>query len=261
MSGGGGGGPLSVAPSGRRVLVTGAAGGIGRAVVEALATCGCHVAACDVTAAVEDVAGATASAVFDVRDQSATADAVASVVERLGGCDAVIANAGVVDTIHRAERFPDEDWRKDLETNLFGQFYVVQAAFDALRASGDGRVVLISSSAAETGIPGQVAYGAAKAGTVGMARTLAGEWARHGIRCNVVMPGFIATPKVRALPDALREALTQTIPLGRTGAVEELAGAVVFLLSPAAAYINGAVIRVDGGFGLNTGGLMTGSQT
>jgi len=92
-------------------------------------------------------------------------------------------------------------------------------------------------------------------------RTLAGEWARHGIRCNVVMPGFIATPKVRALPQPLVDALTATIPLARTGEVEELAGVVAFLLSPAAAYVNGAVIRVDGGFGLNTGGLMTGSNT
>ena len=121
-------------------------------------------------------------------------------MERLGGCDAVVANAGVVDTIHRAERFPEQEWRKDLETNLGGQFNVVRAAFDALAESDDGRIVLISSAAAETGLPGQVAYAAAKAGTVGMARTLAGEWGPRGIHCNVVMPGFIATPKVRALP-------------------------------------------------------------
>lgn len=248
--------PLSLAPSGRRVLVTGAAGGIGRAIVEALAGCGCQVAACDVTDAVQSVAGAGASAVFDVRDRSAVSDAVASVVQQLGGCDAVVGNAGVVDTIHRAERFPEEEWRKDLETNLSGQFHVAQAAFDSLKSSGDGRIVLISSVAAEMGIPGQAAYGASKAGTVGLARTLAGEWAPHGIRTNVIMPGFIATPKVKALPGPLRDALTSTIPLGRTGEVEELAGAVTFLLSPAAAYINGAVLRVDGGAGLNTGGLM-----
>jgi 3-oxoacyl-[acyl-carrier protein] reductase len=253
-------GPLSLAPSGRRVLVTGAAGGIGRAIVEALAGCGCQVAACDVTDAVQSVAGADASAVFDVRDRSAVSDAVASVVQQLGGCDAVVANAGVVDTIHRAERFPEEEWRRDLETNLSGQFHVAQAAFDSLKASGDGRIVLISSVAAEMGIPGQAAYGASKAGTVGLARTLAGEWAPHGIRTNVIMPGFIATPKVKALPGPLLDALTSTIPLGRTGEVDELAGAVTFLLSPAAAYINGAVLRVDGGAGLNTGGLMTGGK-
>jgi NAD(P)-dependent dehydrogenase (short-subunit alcohol dehydrogenase family) len=251
----------STSPHGRRVLLTGATGGIGRAIVEALAACDCQIGACDLTPDVEsafaDNAAVGASASFDVRDRAATETAVARIVERLGGCDAVVANAGVVDTIHRAERFPEDDWRKDLDTNLSGQFHVVQAAFSALAESGDGRIVLISSASAETGLPGQVAYTAAKAGIVGMARTLAAEWASRGVRCNVVMPGMIATPKVKALPDTMREALTRTIPLGRIGDTEELAGTVAFLLSPAAAYITGAVIRVDGGFGLSTGGLMS----
>lgn len=250
---------LSLAPSSRRVVVTGAAGGIGRAIVEALAACDCAVGACDVTQAVEEVPGASATASFDVRDRDAAAGAISALIERLGGCDAVVANAGVVDTIHRAERFPEEEWRKDVETNLSGQFNVVHAAFEALAQSGDGRVVLISSASAETGLPGQVAYTAAKAGVVGMARTLAAEWGSRGIRCNVVMPGLIGTPKVRALPEPMREAMSRSIPLGRIGETAELAGAVAFLLSPAAAYITGAVIRVDGGFGLSTAGLMTGS--
>jgi NAD(P)-dependent dehydrogenase (short-subunit alcohol dehydrogenase family) len=192
------------------------------------------------------------TATFDVRDADAVRSGVADAIAALGGCDAVIANAGVVDTIHRAERFADGEWRKDLETNLYGAFYLAQAAFGALEASGDGRVVVISSVGAESGIPGQVAYGASKAGLVGMIRTLAAEWASRGIRCNAVMPGFIATPKVRAMPDQVRRAVTAQIPLGRFGATEELAGAVSFLLSPAAAYITGAVLRVDGGFGLAT---------
>jgi NAD(P)-dependent dehydrogenase (short-subunit alcohol dehydrogenase family) len=132
---------------------------------------------------------------------------------------------------------------------------VIQAAFEALAASGDGRVVVTSSVAAEIGLPGQVAYGASKAGLVGMARTLAGEWGSRGIRCNVVMPGMIATPKVLAMPAGLQERLKPTIPLRRFGAVEELAGVVAFLLSPAAAYVNGAVLRVDGGFGLSPGAM------
>jgi 3-oxoacyl-[acyl-carrier protein] reductase len=241
----------STVPVGRRVIVTGAAGGIGRAIVESLAETGCRVAACDLPGTdVTAIDGAAVTATFDVRDRMALRAGVVDAIAGLGGCDAVIANAGVVDTIHRAERFSEEDWRKDLETNLHGAFYLAQAAFEALAASGDGRVVVISSAGAETGIPGQVAYGASKAGVVGMARTLAAEWASRGIRCNVVMPGFIATPKVRAMPAKVRATVLAGIPLQRFGATEELAGAVSFLLSPAAAYITGAVLRVDGGFGL-----------
>ena len=252
---------LSTAPEGRRVLVTGAAGGIGRAIVAALIERRCAVAACDVSRAVDDLPGLVASACFDVADPQATDAAVAGVAEQLGGLDAVVANAGVVDTIHRAERFPEAEWQSDLQANLSGQFHVARAAFEALAASGDGRVVLISSASAESGLPGQVAYTAAKAGVVGMARTLAAEWGPRGIRCNVVMPGMIGTPKVVALPAPVREGLERSIPLGRIGETEELAGVVAFLLSPAAAYLNGAVIRVDGGFGLATGGLMGGGAS
>jgi NAD(P)-dependent dehydrogenase (short-subunit alcohol dehydrogenase family) len=176
-------------------------------------------------------------------------------VEELGGCDAVVANAGIVDTIHRAERFPQEAWEKDIETNLGGAFNVVRAAFEPLRESGDGRVVVVSSASVETGLPGQVAYTAAKAGLVGMVRTLAAEWGRHGIRCNVVMPGLIGTPKVQALPEAIRDRMSAAFPLGRIGTPTELGATIAFLLSPAAAYITGAVIRVDGGYGLNTASL------
>ena len=234
------------------MIVTGAAGGIGRAIIEALAACGCSVAACDAPGTLlSEVMGATTALTFDVRDRAAVQQGVADAIEALGGCDGVVANAGIVDTIHRAERFSDEEWRKDLEVNLYGAFYLVQAAFHSLAASGDGRVIVISSVAAEQAIPGQVAYAASKAGLVGMARTLASEWASHGVRCNVIMPGFIATPKVLGMPEEVRRLATEQIPLGRFGDTDELAGAVSFLLSPAAGYINGAVLRIDGGYGLS----------
>jgi NAD(P)-dependent dehydrogenase (short-subunit alcohol dehydrogenase family) len=229
-------------PAGRRVIVTGARGGIGRATTELLESAGCSVAGCDI----DD---------FDISDRAAVDAGVGELIEQLGGCDAVVANAGVVDTIHRAERFPREDWAKDIETNLGGAFNVVRAAFEPLRESGDGRVVVVSSSSVETGLPGQVAYTAAKAGLVGMIRTLAAEWGRHGIRCNVVMPGLIGTPKVQALPEAVRDRMSAAFPLRRIGTPTELGATIAFLLSPAAAYITGAVIRVDGGYGLNTASL------
>ena len=132
------------------MVVTGARGGIGRATVELLEGAGCWVAGCDV----DD---------FDVRDRAAVDTGVAKLVEQLGGCDAVVANAGVVDTIHRAERFSQAEWQNDVETNLTGQFNVIRAPFEPLRESGDGRVVVVSSASSETGLPGQVAYTAAKA--------------------------------------------------------------------------------------------------
>ncbi len=225
-------------------ILTGARGGIGRAIVSTLAEAGWTVAECDAP-------GTGAAIEFDVSDREGVVDGVGRALSALGGsCDAVIANAGIVDTIHRAERFSEEDWRRDLETNLSGAFWVAQAAFEALATSGDGRIVMISSVAAEIGLPGQVAYGASKAGIVGLARTLAAEWGPRGVRANVVMPGMIATPKVMSMPEALRERLHATIPLRRFGSTEEIAGVVAFLLSPAAAYVNGAVVRVDGGFGL-----------
>jgi NAD(P)-dependent dehydrogenase (short-subunit alcohol dehydrogenase family) len=233
------------------VLVTGAAGGIGRAIVAELERAGASVAACDLR---------DAPITFDQRDPDAARAGVEEAVAQLGGLDAVIANAGVVDTLHRSDRFPAEAWAKDIEANLTGAFHVVQAAFPALKAGEAPAIVFVSSASAELGLPGQAAYTASKAGLVGLARTLAAEWGPLGIRVNVVMPGLIATPKVRALPEQLLGAMTSAIPLGRIGEPEDVARTIAFLVGPGSAYVHGQVLRIDGGLGLSTASLATGGR-
>lgn len=240
-----------------RALVTGARGGIGRAIVAELEAQGAQVAACDRP-------GAGAAVSFDLRDPEAVRAGVAEGVDALGGLDAVVANAGVVDTIHRSDRFPVDAWAKDLETNLTGAFLLAQAAFGALCASAKQgelpAIVFVSSASAELGLPGQAAYTASKAGLVGLARTLAAEWGPLGIRVNVVMPGLIGTPKVRALPEPLLAAMARSIPLGRVGEPEDVARTISFLVGPGAAYVHGQVLRIDGGLGLTTASLATGAR-
>lgn len=250
-----------------RALVTGACGGIGRAVVRELAAdAGARVAACDLPAVVEGGVpeGAMLGLGFDQRDAEDVRTGVEAAVTALGGLDAVVANAGVVDTIHRSDRFPIEAWANDLEANLTGAFLLAQAAFGALRASakegGAPAIVFVSSASAETGLPGQAAYTASKAGLVGLARTLAAEWGPLGIRVNVVMPGLIGTPKVRALPQALLATMARSIPLGRVGEPEDVARTIAFLVGPGAAYVHGQVLRIDGGLGLTTASLATGGD-
>jgi NAD(P)-dependent dehydrogenase (short-subunit alcohol dehydrogenase family) len=236
-----------------RALVTGARGGIGRAIVGELEDQGAAVAACDRP-------GTGAAVAFDVRDGDAVRAGVAEAVELLGGLDVVVANAGVVDTIHRSDRFPADAWAGDLEANLTGAFLLAQAAFGALRAGTQPALVFVSSASAELGLPGQAAYTASKAGLIGLMRTLAAEWGPLGIRVNAVMPGLIGTPKVRALPAALLDGMTATIPLGRVGEPEDVARTIAFLAGPGAAYVHGQVLRIDGGLGLSTTSLATGGR-
>lgn len=241
---------------GLRVLVTGSSGGVGSAIVAHLVDRGCSVVGMDV--APPSAGAGTDGAVFvqaDVSDRERVAAAVNTAAEVVGGLDAVVGNAGVVDTVHRAQTFSESAWRRDLSTNLDGQFWVLQAAYDHLVASGDGRVVLVASVAAESGTPGQAAYAAAKGGLISLGRSLAAEWASVGIRINSIMPGMIATPKVRALPDSTRDRFIGQIPLRRFAEPAEIAGTAAFLLSPAAGFITGSHLRVDGGMALNTSGL------
>jgi NAD(P)-dependent dehydrogenase (short-subunit alcohol dehydrogenase family) len=191
----------------------------------------------------------------DLTDADAAQQAVGAAIERLGGLDAVIGAAGLVDTVHRAATFPVEDFRGDLEANVLAQFTAVQAALPALRESERAAVVFVSSLAAQDGLPGQAAYAVAKAGLLGLTRTLAAEWLADGIRVNAVVPGLFATPKVLAMPASARARLLAGVPMGRVASLAEVVGSVLYLLSPAAGYTTGQALRLDGGAGLTRGGL------
>jgi 3-oxoacyl-[acyl-carrier protein] reductase len=167
----------------------------------------------------------------------------------------VVGAAGVVDTVHCAATFPPEAFQGDIVANLNSQFLVAQAAYPHLRRSPTAAIVMVSSLAGLDGLSGQASYAAAKAGIVGLARSLAAEWVADGIRVNVVAPGLFATPKVEALPDSTRDRLLAGVPMGRVATLDEVVAPILFLLSPGAGYITGHVLRIDGGTGLGVHGL------
>lgn len=245
--------PETLPRPGTRVLVTGGAGGIGQHLLDVLDGLGCVTAGIDVVHAERPSGGAFVTA--DLRDPEAAAAAVDKAVGELGGLDLLIGAAGVVDTIRRASAFPAEEFRSDVEINLLSQFYVAQAAYPALRESAGPAIVMFSSVAGSDGLPGQASYAAAKAGVVGLARSLAAEWAADGIQVNALVPGLIATEKVMKMPDSARDRLLSDVPMGRVAELGEVAGSVLFLLSPAAGYITGQSLRMDGGQALNCSGL------
>jgi NAD(P)-dependent dehydrogenase (short-subunit alcohol dehydrogenase family) len=218
----------------RRALVTGASRGIGAAIAQRLAADGLDVVTLDLREGC-DIA-------LDVaRDPFPPLDDV----------DVCVANAGVTTTIAPAHRMTLEQWQRDIDVNLTGAFRTVQACLGGMRERGFGRVVVISSVAAVTGLPGQVAYAASKAGQLGMVRTLAGENAAHGITVNAVLPGLVATEQVLAMPEQVRERAAASLPSGRLVAPQEIAAAVAFLASDDAGQVNGQSIAVDGAASLS----------
>jgi len=238
-------------------LVTGASRGIGAAIAEALARDGFDVAVgygsdlagAERTVDAVNAHGRTAVALqADVADEDQAAGLVEAAEEQLGPLDAVILNAGITrDGLFM--RMSAEDWRAVIDTNLTGAFFVSRAAVRGMLRRRSGSIVAVSSIVGLTGNAGQANYAAAKAGLIGMVKSLAKEVGARGIRVNAVAPGYIATDMTAALSDDQRAQVQASTPLGRLGTPGDVSGVVAFLCSPDAAFITGSVIRVDGGLG------------
>ena len=219
----------------RRALVTGAARGIGAAIAVRLRGAGLEVVTLD-------------------REPGCdlTVELPGDPLPDLSEIDVCVSNAAITDTIAAADRMDAESWARDIDVNLSGAFRVIQACLGGMRERRWGRIVVISSGAARDGLPGQVAYTASKAGLIGMVKTIAAENVRRGITANAILPGMVATEKVREMPAEILEALGELLPMQRMADPEEVAALATFLCSEIAGYITGEAIGIDGGASLNT---------
>jgi 3-oxoacyl-[acyl-carrier protein] reductase len=242
-------GPLKVA------LVTGGSRGIGRAIALELARAGCAVLlsyrsraeeAAEVVKAIEQTGGKALAAAADVADYAAAEALVAQAQAHFGGLDVLVNNAGVTQD-QLILRMKPEDFDSVIATNLRGTWNLCRAAARPFVRARAGRIINLSSVVAARGNPGQSNYAASKGGIEALTRSLARELASRGITVNAVAPGFIDTDMTRELPQSARTRLLEEIPLGRMGAVEDVAHAVRFLASAEASYITGQVIHVNGG--------------
>jgi 3-oxoacyl-[acyl-carrier protein] reductase len=239
---------------GQIALVTGASRGIGQAIALALGQAGATVvgtATSDKGAqAISDylvAAGIKGSGMkLNVTD-AAEADAVIAAIEKNFGAIGILVNNAGITRDNLLMRMKDEEWDDILATNLTSVFRLSRAVLRAMMKARTGRIISIASVVGAMGNAGQTNYSAAKAGIMGFTKSLAREVGSRNITVNCVAPGFIDTDMTRALPDAQRQALLAHIPLGRLGAAEDIAQAVAFLASPAAGYISGTTLHVNGG--------------
>lgn len=241
--------------TGKVCLVTGGSRGIGRACAEALAQHGAQVvigyagneaAARESAQACVDAGGQAEILQFDVSDGPQAEAAVSGVAKRLGRLDVLVLSAGIsIDGL--LLRLKDEDFERTLAVNLKGALTCARAALKPMMRAKTGRIIFLSSVVGETGNVGQTAYAASKAALLGVAKSMAREYASRSITVNAVTPGFIETDMTHGLPEEAKAAMLSAVPLGRSGTAREVAAAVVYLASDEAAYVTGHALRVNGG--------------
>ena len=239
----------------RLALVTGGSRGIGRAIALHLASCGYRVAvnyqsaqgaAEELVQSICSSGGEAAAFQADVSDSDQVKALFKDVSEKMGSVEVLVANAGVTRD-NLLMRMKDEDWQKVLTTNLNSVYYCTREAIRPMMKARYGRIIAISSVVGLTGNAGQANYAAAKAGVLGLMKSLARELASRGITANSIAPGYIETDMTAVLPEEVRAAVLEKIPLARYGQPEDIAKAVAFLASEDASYITGQVLAVDGG--------------
>lgn len=237
--------------AGRVALVTGATRGIGRAVALALADCGAKVIG---TATSETGAAQISEAlgdkgrgiVLNVTDAEASKAAVEAIVAEFGRIDILVNNAGITRDM-LAMRLSDEAWDAVIETNLTAVFRLTRAVLRPMMKQRFGRIINMSSVVGAMGNAGQANYAAAKAGMIGMSKSVAREVASRGVTVNCVAPGFIETDMTAALPEDVKTHLMVQIPAARLGKTDDIAAAVLYLASEPAGYVTGTVLHVNGG--------------
>ena len=242
---------------GKVALVTGAGSGIGRASAERFAAEGARVAVVDlkgaeeVAAAIEAAGGEAIALGTDVADEDAVAAMAAAAIERFGRVDVLMNNAGILDDYLPAADMPTAVWDRVLGVNLNAQFFTARALLPQMVERGAGAIVNVASTAGLNGGNGGAAYTTSKHAVIGFTRQLCFDYARKGIRCNVLCPGAVETgmtKEIFASPDAAVMEAVESAPIGRWAQPEELAAAALFLASDEASFVNGAVYLVDGGF-------------